>query len=94
MDFTEFLNIKGCTLAKHSDIKPPEPEKPAKDDKELDQKEEIEVRAPIKESLPRPPIETPFTVLQPIVAPALKETIDALKISTVAASESSAGTER
>ncbi|KAG5868213.1 hypothetical protein JTB14_015997 [Gonioctena quinquepunctata] len=27
-DFTEFLNIKGCTLSKHSNVKPPEPEKP------------------------------------------------------------------
>lgn len=80
-------------MAKHSDIKPPEPEKPAKDDKELEQKEEIKVRAPIKESLPRPPIVTPFTVLQPTVAPALKETIDALKI-TIAASPSSAATQR
>ncbi|EDW58594.1 cysteine and histidine-rich domain-containing protein morgana [Drosophila virilis] len=94
VDFTEFLNIKGCTLAKHSNIKPPEPEKPAKDDKDEDKTMEIEVRAPIRESLPRPAIETPFTVLEPKVAPALKDTIDALKVSTVAAPAATAGSER
>ncbi|KAM8707088.1 hypothetical protein ACLKA7_011227 [Drosophila subpalustris] len=85
VDFTEFLNIKGCTLAKHSNVKPPEPEKPAKDNEAADKEVEIEVRAPIKESLPRPAIETPLTALQPTVAPGLKETIDSLKISNVAA---------
>lgn len=85
VDFTEFLNIKGCTLTKHSNVKPPEPEKPAKDEKEADKEVEVEVRAPMRESLPRPAIETPLTALQPTVAPALKETIDALKISPVAA---------
>ncbi|KAH8358807.1 hypothetical protein KR093_002548 [Drosophila rubida] len=84
VDFTEFLNIKGCTLAKHSNIKPPEPERPAKDDNEADKEAVIEVRAPIKESLPRPAIETQFTVVQPTVAPALKETVDALKVTAVA----------
>ncbi|KAH8313569.1 hypothetical protein KR067_008292 [Drosophila pandora] len=84
VDFTEFLNIKGCTLAKHSNVKPPEPEKPVKEESNKD--EVIEVRAPIKESLPRPPIETPLTVIQPTVAPALKDTIDSLKITAPAAS--------
>lgn len=81
-------------MAKHSNIKPPEPEKPAKDDNVSEKSEEIVVRAPIKESLPRPAIETPLTVLQPTVAPALKEAIDALKISAVAAPTSSAASER
>ncbi|KAH8243323.1 hypothetical protein KR032_006566 [Drosophila birchii] len=77
VDFTEFLNIKGCTLSQHSNIKPPEPEKPVKE--ECDKDEVIEVRAPIKEALPRPPIETPLTVLQPTVAPALKTAVFATK---------------
>lgn len=72
-------------MAKHSNVKPPEPEKPAKDD-EVDKEIEIKVRAPIRESLPRPAIETPLTTLQPTVAPALKEAIDSLKVSTVATS--------
>lgn len=72
-------------MGKHSNIKPPEPEKPAKDNKDEEKAVEVEVRAPIKESLPRPPIDTPFTVLKPTVAPALKDTIDKLKVSGVAA---------
>ncbi|XP_068155635.1 cysteine and histidine-rich domain-containing protein morgana [Drosophila tropicalis] len=80
VDFTEFLNIKGCTLSAHSNIKKPEPEKPAMD-KETDINEVIEVRAPIREGLPRPPIDTILTVLQPTVPAAVKETIDSLKIN-------------
>merc|ERR1711963_421294 len=30
-DFTEFLNIKGCTKGKCSNVKPPEPEKKEKE---------------------------------------------------------------
>eukprot|EP00118_Oscarella_pearsei_P014275 m.121263 g.121263 ORF g.121263 m.121263 type:complete len:118 (+) comp37749_c2_seq67:346-699(+) len=30
VDFTEFLNIAGCTVSFHSNVKPSEPEKPAK----------------------------------------------------------------
>ncbi|XP_023167500.1 cysteine and histidine-rich domain-containing protein [Drosophila hydei] len=92
VDFTEFLNIQGCTLGKHSNIKPPEPEKPAKD-KDEDKTVEVKVRAPIKESLPRPAIETPFTVLQPTVASALKDTIDALKVGNAAAPVATTGSD-
>lgn len=31
-DFTQFLNIPGCTRSFHSNEKPPEPEKPPKDE--------------------------------------------------------------
>ncbi|XP_043208121.1 cysteine and histidine-rich domain-containing protein-like [Amphibalanus amphitrite] len=31
VDFTEFLNTKGCTKGFHSDVKPVEPEKPKKE---------------------------------------------------------------
>ncbi|XP_065838237.1 cysteine and histidine-rich domain-containing protein 1-like [Oscarella lobularis] len=31
VDFTEFLNIPGCTVSFHSNVKPPEAEKPAKE---------------------------------------------------------------
>ncbi|SPP82692.1 cysteine and histidine-rich domain-containing protein [Drosophila guanche] len=89
VDFTEFLNIKGCTLAKHSNVKPPEPEKSTKDDNNGDKDEVIEVRAPIREAMSRPPIETPFTVLQPTVAAALKETIDNLKVDSAPAAAAS-----
>lgn len=61
-DFTEFLNMKGCTLAKHSNIKPPEPEKPQKvqDDSRPEIKEAEPILAP---SLERPPFETPMVFL-------------------------------
>uniref|UniRef100_A0A6B2EJ61 Putative zn2+-binding protein melusin/rar1 n=1 Tax=Phlebotomus kandelakii TaxID=1109342 RepID=A0A6B2EJ61_9DIPT len=76
--FTEFLNIKGCTQGKHSNEKPPEPEKP-------DKKEECEVepvqviRPPIKAStLKRPDFEAPLVGLEATVASSLKQQIDAL----------------
>ncbi|XP_037954901.1 cysteine and histidine-rich domain-containing protein-like [Teleopsis dalmanni] len=75
VDFTEFLNIPGCKFSKHSNIKPPEPEKPQKNETS-DKDEVIEVRAPIKAAMPRPPIETTMSKIEPIVAATLKEAID------------------
>lgn len=75
VDFTEFLNIKGCTVSKHSNVKPPEPEKNALD-KELEKKEVIEVRAPVVGSqLPRPPFESPLVQLEPRIAESFKEIV-------------------
>ncbi|CAG4985998.1 unnamed protein product [Colias eurytheme] len=75
VDFTEFLNIKGCTYSLHSNTKPPEPEKKVLD-KELEKKEVIEVRAPIVgPQLPRPPFETPVVTLEAKVADSLKQTV-------------------
>ncbi|KPI92791.1 PREDICTED: cysteine and histidine-rich domain-containing protein [Papilio xuthus] len=75
VDFTEFLNIKGCTLSKHSNVKPPEPEKKVLD-KELEKKEVIEVRAPVLgPQLPRPSFETPLVTLKPQIAESLKNMI-------------------
>lgn len=81
VDFTEFLNIKGCQLAKHSNEKPPEPEKPAP--KIVDEAEEPEkIPEPLKPSaLERPPFDTELTTLQPTVPPALKQSIDKLSES-------------
>ncbi|XP_050664879.1 cysteine and histidine-rich domain-containing protein morgana [Leptidea sinapis] len=73
VDFTEFLNIKGCTYSKHSHVKPEEPVKKSVD-KELDKKEVIEVRAPIVgPQLPRPPFETSLVTLEATVADSLKQ---------------------
>ncbi|XP_026500828.2 cysteine and histidine-rich domain-containing protein morgana [Vanessa tameamea] len=75
VDFTEFLNIKGCTVSKHSNVKPPEPEKKALD-KELEKKEVIEVRAPVVgPQLPRPPFDSPLVTLEPRIAESLKEIV-------------------
>jgi len=79
VDFTEFLSIKGCTLSKHSNVKPPEPEKPPKD-ANSDKDEVIEVRAPIRKAMERPPIDTPMKVVDATVASALKEAIDSYKV--------------
>ncbi|XP_054726461.1 cysteine and histidine-rich domain-containing protein morgana [Anastrepha obliqua] len=86
VDFTEFLSMKGCTLSKHSNIKPPEPEKPQKSDKN----EVIEVRPPIRESMQRPPIETPMIHVQPSVAQAVLDAIDSIQIQRDRSSEDTA----
>ncbi|KAJ8947943.1 hypothetical protein NQ314_008522 [Rhamnusium bicolor] len=57
-DFTEFLNIKGCTLSKHSNIKPPEPEKPVAS--EINYTEVIEIKPIVPKSLERPSFHTPL----------------------------------
>lgn len=80
VDFTEFLNIKGCTYSKHSNEKPPETEKPAKSE-EVEEPEAVP--EPIKRTaLERPSFDSSLTTLVPTVAPALKKSIDDLTSST------------
>lgn len=76
VDFTEFLNTKGCVVSKHSNQKPPEPEKP---------KQDVVVEEPppmpspvVNSSLERVDFNSPLTLIQPTIAPALKQTIDSL----------------
>lgn len=78
VDFTEFLNIKGCTQGKHSNEKPSEPEK----SQEVDYDEPLpqKIPEPIKSTLQRPSWETPLTTLKPIVAPTFKKQIDDLPV--------------
>lgn len=81
-DFTEFLNIKGCTKSCHSNIKPPEPEKPAIDKSKAN--EIIEVTAqPLNNGpvLKRPPFDAPQVTLKPNVSPTLLEQIKGLTSS-------------
>ncbi|KAF7273806.1 hypothetical protein GWI33_013498 [Rhynchophorus ferrugineus] len=73
-DFTEFLNIKGCTLSKHSNIKPPEPEKPKQDI--VPDVEVIEVKPIVPHSIERPPFDTPMTILTPNIAPSLQQQLN------------------
>lgn len=80
-DFTEFLNIKGCTRSFHSNVKPPEPEKPVVDKSKAD--EIIEYKAPkelVRESLERPPYESKLVSLKVDVAPALVQQVQSLEI--------------
>ncbi|CAG9119377.1 unnamed protein product [Plutella xylostella] len=83
-DFTEFLNIKGCTLGKHSNVKPPEPEKKALD-KELESKEVIVVRAPVTgPQLPRPAFESPMKQLEARISDSLKQMVQGTTEKAVA----------
>ncbi|XP_055377534.1 cysteine and histidine-rich domain-containing protein morgana [Condylostylus longicornis] len=77
IDFTEFLNIKGCTLSKHSNIKPPEPVKEEKNIEIVTEVPKVE-RLPIKSTMERPPFNETLTKVHPVVLPALKEAIDSL----------------
>lgn len=79
VDFTEFLNIKGCELSKHSNVKPPEPEKAAQ--KIIENEPPKEIREPVKPSaLKRPPFSTELTTLKPTIAPSLIQSIENLVI--------------
>ncbi|XP_053658303.1 cysteine and histidine-rich domain-containing protein morgana [Anopheles marshallii] len=78
VDFTEFLNIKGCTRGLHSNEKPPEPEK-RKEDTSLSNEAapvEVKIREPIRPTMERPSFETALTSLDPWVAPAFRKQID------------------
>jgi cysteine/histidine-rich domain-containing protein 1 len=55
------LNIKGCTRSKHSNVKPPEPEKPIKQD--VDVNEVIEVKPIVPVTKERPPFDSPMVLL-------------------------------
>ncbi|CAH1404216.1 unnamed protein product [Nezara viridula] len=77
-DFTEFLNIKGCTLSFHNNVKPPEPEKPVVDKSLADEVIEVKAPVPIVNRIKRPPFETPLVVLKPVISPALRDAISNL----------------
>lgn len=79
VDFTEFLNIKGCEVSKHSNEKPIEPEKP---------KQDVVIEEPppmpspvVHSSLERVDFNSPLTLIKPTVAPALIQTIDNIEPS-------------
>lgn len=75
VDFTEFLNIKGCAVTKHSNEKPPAPKKPKKD--VVEEPPAPPIPAPATHSaLERADFNSPMTLIEAIVAPALKQTID------------------
>ncbi|KAK6645104.1 hypothetical protein RUM43_001380 [Polyplax serrata] len=78
IDFTEFLNIKGCTIACHSNVKPPQPEKPEVDKSKA--KEVVVCKAPLPKvsTLERPPFNTPLVKMVPKVSPKLKSQIESI----------------
>ncbi|XP_050504616.1 cysteine and histidine-rich domain-containing protein morgana [Diabrotica virgifera virgifera] len=76
-DFTEFLNIQGCTLSKHSNIKPVEPEKPVA--KDVDVNEVIEVKPIVQSTMERPSFNTPLVTIKAQVAPSLQQQLKILE---------------
>lgn len=75
-DFTEFLNVKGCTKSCHSNVKPVEPKKPEVDKTKSNEHIEVTVK-PINNvsSMERPPFDSPQRTLVPSISPALLEQI-------------------
>lgn len=74
-DFTEFLNMKGCTFSKHSNIKPPEPEKPTAQEEPA--REVLEVKPMQQPKIERPPIDTPMITMKPEISATLKQQVQA-----------------
>ncbi|XP_071635065.1 cysteine and histidine-rich domain-containing protein morgana [Temnothorax longispinosus] len=73
-DFTEFLNIKGCTRSKHSNDKPPEPEKPPVDKSKAGEVIQVVTKLLRNEAaLARPSFDAPQLMLSPTISPALLE---------------------
>ncbi|KAK9732096.1 choed [Popillia japonica] len=83
-DFTEFLNIRGCTVSKHSNIKPIEPEKPVQSIPDV---EIVEVK-PVQPAMKRPPFNTPMTTMNPEIAPSVKQNISVSSENTTNANSS------
>ncbi|KAM0727292.1 Cysteine and histidine-rich domain-containing protein morgana [Formica fusca] len=83
-DFTEFLNIKGCTKSKHSNEKPPEPEKSSIDKSKIDEVIEV-ISKPVHNgiSLKRPAFDTAQFILSPTISPILLEQIKGLTATEV-----------
>ncbi|XP_037082848.1 cysteine and histidine-rich domain-containing protein 1-like [Pollicipes pollicipes] len=79
VDFTEFLNTKGCTKGFHSDVKPVEPEKPQKEASPPSREQQIfSPQTPnrkLEPPAPRPPFDSPMTELPCTVAPSLSQAL-------------------
>lgn len=78
-DFTEFLNFQGCTMGKHSNEKPAEPEKKIVE-LEVEAPKPVE-RKPISDASLRPSFDTPCTQLEPTVNKNFKQQMDKLDLT-------------
>ena len=80
-DFTTFLNTPGCSIGRHSNIKPLEPEKITGNlDKDCGGDVVVEVRPPIQPAMARPSVETERQRLIPTVSASLKQALQNLKV--------------
>ncbi|XP_005089581.2 cysteine and histidine-rich domain-containing protein 1 [Aplysia californica] len=95
-DFTEFLNIKGCTRGFHCDVKPPEPQKPEKSKVE-DSMIQLEVKPqhrhpnPIPEE--RPSADEPILPLKTTIGASLKALLEKLSLKDTEEVKENAATE-
>ncbi|XP_042190388.1 cysteine and histidine-rich domain-containing protein 1a isoform X1 [Callorhinchus milii] len=90
-DFSDFLNIAGCTKGQHSNEKPPEPVKPevkTSSEKEIELElkpkcNEYVIQGPKPiEAIVRPSQDEPLVKLEQKVSPSLRRTLEKLKLST------------
>uniref|UniRef100_A0A0K8TLR9 Putative zn2+-binding protein melusin/rar1 n=1 Tax=Tabanus bromius TaxID=304241 RepID=A0A0K8TLR9_TABBR len=86
VDFTEFLNIKGCTLGQHSNIKPPEPEKPV-EKVNIDEIIEKARKPPEPLETERPPFDSNLVKITPNVVQSVKDAIDNLAPNIIQVAE-------
>ncbi|XP_067842439.1 cysteine and histidine-rich domain-containing protein 1a isoform X2 [Heptranchias perlo] len=91
-DFSDFLNIAGCTKGQHCNEKPPEPVNPEvktsskRKEGELELKPKfneyvIQSRRPV-EAVIRPSPDAPLVKLEQKVSPSLKQALEKLKLTT------------
>ncbi|KAK3770408.1 hypothetical protein RRG08_012151 [Elysia crispata] len=92
-DFTEFLNLKGCTVGWHSNVKPKEPEK--KEKKALSKQEpqfQLEItpehRKPVAKLIERPSDDEELVELKKTVGASLKTQLEKLNLNDAATSVS------
>jgi len=74
-DFTEFLNMKGCTKGKHNPEKAPEPEKPPASSKN-DNNDEVVVSLGARPPTSAARCEDPLTKLNVVTTPSLKQALE------------------
>ncbi|XP_060682570.1 cysteine and histidine-rich domain-containing protein 1-like [Hemiscyllium ocellatum] len=85
-DFSDFLNIPGCTKGKHSNEKPPDPVKPEvkiPSEPELKPKSNqyvMQSRRPV-EAIVRPSPDAPLVRLEQKVSSSLKQALEKLKLT-------------
>ncbi|KAG1649409.1 Cysteine and histidine-rich domain-containing protein 1 [Nymphon striatum] len=75
IDFSDFLNTKGCAKGLHSNVKPKEPEKPkpVKDESS----KEISYTPPVQKPMERPSEDMPVTRLPVTIGASLKTALNA-----------------
>jgi cysteine/histidine-rich domain-containing protein 1 len=70
-DFSTFLSMPGCTIAKHSNVKPAEPEKPKEDPKQIAEVVVVAAPKPL-EPMQRPCENEDLVVLPSTISPNLQ----------------------